>query len=100
MIRLYRLDVRNRPAAIALAAAALALGAVFVAFGIILLLALAAVGTVIGSGVLLYRALTGRKAERLRTPGLHHDLDPSLEVAPAQRPPSKVTSQQADEPSS
>jgi hypothetical protein len=100
MIRIYGLSVRSRPAAIALAAAALAVGAVFVAFGIFLLLGLAAVGTVVGAGVLTFRALTGRGAGHPQPPPTDLDLDPSLEVIPvdtsAQPPPHKLTSPQAD----
>jgi hypothetical protein len=87
MIRIYGLSVRSRPAAIALAAAALAVGAVVIAFGIVLLLGLAVVGTIVGAGVLAFRALTGRGGARLRPPQPELDLDPSLEVLPADRPP-------------
>ena len=91
MIRIHGLSVRSRPAAIALAAAALAVGAVFVAFGIFLLLGLAVVGTVVGAGVLAIRALTGRGTGRLRPMPTDLDLDPSLQVFPvdstAQQPP-------------
>ena len=92
MLRIYGITVRNRPAAIALAAVALAIGAVFVAFGIVLLLGLAALGTAIGTGVLLYRALTGRRGDRARRSELPSDLDPSLEVFPSKTPPDKLTS--------
>ena len=100
MIRIYGLHVRSRPGAIALAAAALAVGAVFVAFGIFLLLGLAAVGTVVGAGVLAFRALTGRGTGRLRSAQPELDLDPSLEVFPAESPaqPHKLTSSQARKP--
>ena len=91
MLRIYGINVRNRPAAIALAAVALAVGAVFVAFGIVLLLGLAAVGATIGTGVLLYRALTGRRVGRARRSELSSDLDPSLEVFPSKAPPDKLT---------
>jgi hypothetical protein len=98
IIRMYGFNVRSRPAAIALAAAALAVGAVFVAFGIFLLLGLAAVGTLVGAGVLLLRSLTAGTG-RLRRPPTNADLDPSLEIFPADRtaqlPPRKLTSAQA-----
>lgn len=92
IVRIYGLSVRSRPAAIALAAAALAIGAMFVAFGIFLLLGLAAVGTLVGAGVLVFRALTGRGTGRLRPAPSELGLDPSLEVLPspsAAQPPSK-----------
>jgi hypothetical protein len=91
MIHVHGLSVRSRPAAIALAAAALAVGAVFVAFGIFLLLGLAVVGAVVGAGVIAFRALTGRGIGRLRPVPTELDLDPSLQVFPvesaAQQPP-------------
>lgn len=84
MLRVYGLTVRSRPAAIALAATALAVGAVFVAFGIVLLVGLAAVGAVVGASVLLFRSLTGRGSGRLHAPRHDAELDPSLEVFPSQ----------------
>jgi hypothetical protein len=87
MIRVYRLNVRSGPAAIALAAVALSLGAVSVAFGLLLLLGLAALGTMIGAGVLVFRALTGGGPASLRPSQPEMNLDPSLEVFPAQQPP-------------
>jgi hypothetical protein len=100
MLRIYRLDVRSRPAAMALAAAALAIGAVFIAFGIVLLAALAAVATAIGAGVVVYRALTGGRRMRLRGNDVTFDLDPSLEVRLPERPAGARTSSQADKPTS
>jgi hypothetical protein len=88
MLRIYGISTRNRPAAIALGALALGVGAIFLAFGIVLLLGLAAVGTLVGAGVVLYRAVTGRRVDRLRPPPT--ELDPSLEVFPAERPPHKL----------
>jgi uncharacterized protein (DUF58 family) len=100
-LRLYGINVRSRPAAIALAAAALAVGAVFVAFGIVLLLGLAAVGIVVGAGVMIFRSLTGRGVGRLH-PTRDIDLDPELEVhrsvSAAQPPPHKLTSPQGHKP--
>jgi hypothetical protein len=84
LIRMYSLDVKSRAARIALAAAALAVGAVFVAFGIFLLLGLAAVGIVVGAGVLLFRRLTGRSPAFIQAPRVDAELDPSLEVFPTQ----------------
>ena len=97
MLRIYRINPRNQPAAIALAALALSLGAVLLAFGIVLLLAVTAVGTVVASGVLLYRAVTGRRADGLRARDDTFDLDPSLEIEPSTRTLSAV---EADKPTS
>jgi hypothetical protein len=99
VIRIYSLNARSRPAAIALAAAAIAVGAVFVAFGVFLLLGLAAVGTVVGAGVLLFRALTGRTPRRIHVPPIDPELDPTLEVFPTQPPtqaPRRLKDSQAD----
>jgi hypothetical protein len=52
--------------AIAFAIAAIAIGGVFVVFGFLLLVALAAAGLAIGTGVLLYRRITGRLPRFLR----------------------------------
>jgi len=80
-VRVYRLGTRNRLATIALIAAALAIGAVLVAFGLMLLLSLAAAATVVGAGTVLYYRLTGRRPRLLRAEP-HDKLDPSLEVFP------------------
>jgi hypothetical protein len=74
---------RNRAAKIALIVAALAIGALLVAFALMLLLALAAAGTLVGAGVLLYRKLTGRGRRTLDSSGFSRaelGLDPSREV--------------------
>jgi hypothetical protein len=64
--RLLLVQPRSRAGAIVFAIAALAIGGVFVVFGLVLLLALAAAGTVLGAGILLYRRLTGRLPRFLR----------------------------------
>ncbi len=85
IVRIHGMGVRGRGAAIALAAVALGVGAVLLAFGIVLLVALAAVGTAVGAGVLLVRALTGRGARRLHARRADPRLDPRLEVFPTDR---------------
>jgi len=80
-VRVYRLGTKNRAATVALIAAALAIGAVLIAFGLMLLLALAAAATVIGAGTVLYSRLTGRRPRLLRTEP-REQLDPRLEVFP------------------
>ncbi len=98
MMRIYGLTVHNRPAAIALAVTALAVGAIVVAFGIVLLIALAAAGTLIATATVLYRSLTGRRAHRLGSRDKAADLDPSLEVFPSEAGAHKLTSRHAHKP--
>ena len=77
------LNVRNRAGAIALAVVAVALGGALLAFGLLLLAALAATGAVVGAGVMLYYKLTGRLPGRfssMRPRGT--GLDPVQEVFP------------------
>ena len=97
MIRVYGLDVRSRPAAIALAAVALAVGAVVVAFGIFLLLGLAVVGTIVGAGMVLVRSLTRRGTGRLEPPpSANGELDPALEVFPESTLPARPAARSHD----
>jgi hypothetical protein len=77
-VRVYRFGTKNRAATVALIAAALAIGAVFVALGLMLLLAIAAAGAVIGVGAMIYYRLTGRRPALQRS--TQQRLDPTLEV--------------------
>jgi len=81
-VRIYRVGSKNRLATIALVAAALAMGAVLIAFGLVLLLGLAAAGAVVGSGLMIYRRLTGR-APVIQRWSAGEALDPSIEVFPS-----------------
>lgn len=81
MQRIIQVKTTSRFATIALAAAAIAAGGLFLVFGLMLLLGLAAVGTLVGGGVLLFHRLTGRLPRFLgggAAPG--RPLDPALEV--------------------
>ena len=86
MPRLLLVQPRSRAGAIAFAIAVLAIGGVFIVFGLVLLLALAAAGTVLGAGILLYRRLTGRLPRFLRTaappPSRSRSAEMGLEVFP------------------
>ena len=87
IVRLYGLSVRGKAGALALGLAALAVGGVFLALGLALLLGLGLVGTALGAGVLLYRKLTGRDPIGLLAPRRSAALDPRDEVfSPARRP--------------
>ncbi|HJR67757.1 MAG TPA: hypothetical protein VJ802_15095 [Gemmatimonadaceae bacterium] len=68
----------SRGKTIALAIAAVAIGGIFLAFGIALLATLAVVGTVIAAGMAVARLVRGRPALPKREP----PLDPSMEVFP------------------
>lgn len=87
--------MRRRVETYALAALALAAGALLVAFGLIVLAGLVAAGTVVGGGIALYHRITGRwpgfvhVTATLGAPGGSGsqrdgalDLDPSREVFP------------------
>ena len=81
--RSFQLTPRSRASAIALAVAILVLGGVFVVFGLVLLVGLAAVGTVLGTGIMLYQRLTGRLPRFLRRETTaRRSLDPSREIFP------------------
>lgn len=83
-IRVIRFGSGGRRGGLALGAMAVAIGGLFIVFGLMLLAALATVGVVAGAGALLLRGL-----RRMRGPGAPTqpelammDLDPALEVRP------------------
>jgi membrane protein implicated in regulation of membrane protease activity len=78
----YRLSIRGRAAAIALGAAALAVGGVLLVLGVTLLLGVLVAGTVLGAGMLAYRRLTGRHRRTPLDSSPGRGLDPALEVFP------------------
>ncbi|MGI9078175.1 MAG: hypothetical protein ACR2G6_12740 [Gemmatimonadaceae bacterium] len=83
------MTVNNRVGAVALGIAALAVGGVFLVFGLALLIAVAVIGIALGGGVLLYRKLMGRGA-RMVTPVRPAGLDPAKEVFPAGDPRGSI----------
>lgn len=68
----------SRGKTIALAIAAVAIGGIFLAFGIALLVTLAVLGTVVAVGLAVARLVRGRPA----LPPRERPLDPSMEVFP------------------
>lgn len=68
----------SRGKTIALAIAALAVGGIFLALGVALLVSLAVVGTVVAAGMALARIVRGRPS----LPTRERPLDPSMEVFP------------------
>jgi hypothetical protein len=78
-MRSYQLTVRNKPAAIALAAGAVLVGGTLLALGLAVLAGLVVAGTVLGGGAVLYRRLRGREASLPRPSG-RAGLNPADEV--------------------
>lgn len=87
--REVRLSTGNKVAAILAGTVLLVVVGVFLAFGFVLLLGLAAAGLMLGTGMALLRRLTGRPVREPRvTP--RHGLDPALEIAlPPDPPPQR-----------
>jgi hypothetical protein len=77
--RIYKLETGGVKGVV-LATVLVGVGALIIAFGLALLLALATAGAVIGAGVVLFRRLTGRSVLGLGRPRAETGLDPSLEV--------------------
>ncbi len=85
--REVRVGAGGKVAAIVLGAALLAVVAIFLAFGFVLLIGLAVAGLLLGVSAAAYRALTGRRrVQRARGQDENavsrHGLDPSREVLP------------------
>ncbi len=87
--REVRLTTGNKLAVIALGAVLLVVVGVFLAFGFLLVLGLAAAGLLLGVGTALYRMLTGRQPSVPRQTRSQHGLDPALEVAPPPAAPGR-----------
>jgi len=73
-MRVYQITVRNKPAAVIVAATALVVGGALVALGLTLFTALALGGAALGAGAWIVRRLTGRPPVG--------PLDPAQEVFP------------------
>ena len=106
-----RSSVRGRLQTYALVAAALAAGALLIAFGLIMLAGLAVTGAVVGGGIAIYHRLTGRwpKFLHVRTyvgpigsagPAERsmHGLDPSKEVFPSRRETRRISGDSGPDP--
>lgn len=84
-MRIVQIRTTNRASALALGIAAVVIGGVFFVFGLMLLLGLAAVGTLVGAGLVLYHRLTGRLPRFLhRRAQRSTSLHPELEVFSAE----------------
>lgn len=81
----YRRTTGSKLAALILGIVVLLAVFVFLAFGFVLVLGLAAAGLILGTGAALLRRLSGRAALRQDAQEARHGLDPSLEVSPPPR---------------
>jgi hypothetical protein len=81
-MQVYTFSTRNRLVALLAALVVVGAGAALLLVGLALLAGVAVVGGVLGTGLLAYRALRGRKSSTLRGGPAWATLDPSLEVFP------------------
>ncbi len=79
-MRVYTFTTRNRGASLLVGLLVLGAGAALLVLGLALLAGVAIVGGLLGTGILAYRALRGKRAEPLERPTRVGELDPSLEV--------------------
>ena len=78
----YTFGTRNRFVAVLAALVVLGAGAALLMLGLALLAGVAIAGGVIGSAVIAYRFLTGKRGAALGGPQVRRTLDPGLEVFP------------------
>jgi hypothetical protein len=81
-IRELRSSLGGKLGAVVAGTVLLVVVGVFLAFGFVLLLGMAAAGLVLGLGAALLRRLTGRPPAQRDVVRPRHGLDPSLEVKP------------------
>lgn len=84
-VREFRSSLGGKLGAVVAGTVLLVLVGVFLAFGFVLLVGLAAAGLLLGIGASLLRRLTGRGPVPVDEVGRRHGLDPSLEVEPPPR---------------
>ena len=84
-VREFRSSMGGKLGAVVAGAVLLVLVGIFLAFGLVLLVGMAAVGLVLGLGTALLRRLTGRSPRRQEAVRQGHELDPALEVQPPPR---------------
>jgi hypothetical protein len=78
----YTFGTRNRFVAVLAVLVVLGAGAALLLVGLALLAGVAVAGGLLGTGLLAYRALTGKRAAPLGAPPPRATLDPALEVFP------------------
>ena len=84
-VREFRSSMGGKLGAVVAGAVLLVLVGIFLAFGFVLLVGMAAVGLVLGLGAALLRRLTGRSPRQREAVRPGHELDPALEVQPPPR---------------
>jgi hypothetical protein len=84
-MQVYTFSTKNRFVALLAALVVVGAGAALLLVGLALLAGVAVVGGALGTGLLAYRALRGRKASTLKGSPAWSTLDPSLEVFAEQR---------------
>ena len=90
-IRIYKLDGPPGPKGVVLGVLLLGVGAVIVTAGLALLIVIALAGAALGTGVLLYRRLTGKPIPGIPRAVSRDRLDPSLEVFATDAPTAQGT---------
>jgi hypothetical protein len=81
-VREFRSSMGGKLGAVVAGTVLLVVIGVFLAFGFVLLLGLAAAGLLLGIGAALLRRLTGRPPTQRDAARSRHGLDPTLEVKP------------------
>ena len=84
-MQVYTFSTKNRAIALLGALVVLGAGAALLLLGLALLASVAVVGGVLGTGLIAYRMLRGKRSEPLPRSSASSGLDPSLEVFPDQR---------------
>ena len=84
-MQVYTFSTKNRAVALLGALIVLGAGAALLLVGLALLASVAVVGGVLGTGIIAYRALRGKRGAPLPRSSASSGLDPSLEVFPDRR---------------
>jgi hypothetical protein len=84
-MQVYTFSTKNRAVALLGALVVLGAGAGLLLLGLALLAGVAVVGGALGTGLLAYRMLRGKRSEPLPRSSASSGLDPALEVFPDQR---------------
>jgi hypothetical protein len=97
-VREFRSSLGGKLGAVVAGAVLLVLVGIFLAFGFVLLVGMAAAGLLLGIGAALLRRLTGRPSPQRDAIRPRHGLDPSLEVSPPPPLESPAADRMGDSP--